>query len=292
MWDEEDGFFYDVLRLPDGTAAAAEGAVDGRAAAALRGHGLRRRAARRSYPELARAAAAVPRGATRAARRHPRPAQAGRRRPPAGRRSSTRPSCAGCWREMLDENEFLSPYGIRSLSRYHADHPYVVPRRRPGVPGRATCRPSPTPACSAATRTGAGRSGCRSTRLIIRALLQYYRYYGDDFTVECPTGSGRQMNLYQVAEEIGRRLAAHLPARRGRAAARSTAATEKFQDDPHWRDLHPVLRVLPRRQRRRPRRQPPDRLDRRHRPRSCTCSPRRRGEEVVERGPGLAAAEF
>ena len=66
--------------------------------------------------------------------------------------------------KMLDENEFLSPYGIRSLSRYHAEHPVRLPRRRAGVPGVATCRPSPTRACSAATRTGAARSGCRSTR--------------------------------------------------------------------------------------------------------------------------------
>ena len=72
--------------------------------------------------------------------------------------------------------------------------------------------------------------------LIIRALLQYYAYYGDDFTVECPTGSGRQMTLYQVAEETRAPAGQHLPARRGRPPARSTAATQKFQDDPHWRD--------------------------------------------------------
>jgi hypothetical protein len=71
--------------------------------------------------------------------------------------------------------------------------------------------------------------------LIIRALLQYYSFYGDDFTVECPTGSGHLMNLYQVAEEIGRRLsnmflkdkAGHRPVYGG---------TTKFQEDPHWRD--------------------------------------------------------
>ena len=75
---------------------------------------------------------------------------------------------------MLDENEFLSPYGIRSLSRYHAEHPVRLPRRRPGVPRVATCRPSPTPACSAATRTGAGPIWMPVNGLIIRALLQYY----------------------------------------------------------------------------------------------------------------------
>ena len=72
--------------------------------------------------------------------------------------------------------------------------------------------------------------------LIIRALLQYYAYYGDDFTVECPTGSGQRMTLYQVAEEISRRLAnVFLKNQEGRRAV--YGGTGKFQDDPHWRDL-------------------------------------------------------
>ena len=102
---------------------------------------------------------------------------------------------------MLDENEFFSPYGIRSLSRYHADHPYVfhIGGQEYGV--------GYLPAESDSGMFG-GNSNWRGpiwmpvNALIIRALLQYYSYYGDDFTVECPTGSGRQMNLYQVAEEI------------------------------------------------------------------------------------------
>jgi hypothetical protein len=72
--------------------------------------------------------------------------------------------------------------------------------------------------------------------LIIRALLQYYTYYGTDFTVECPAGSGRQMNLYQVAEEISRRLSAiFLKDNNGRRAV--YGGCRKFQEDPHWRDL-------------------------------------------------------
>jgi hypothetical protein len=72
--------------------------------------------------------------------------------------------------------------------------------------------------------------------LIIRALLQYYTYYGDDFTVECPTGSGRKMNLYQVAEEIARRLGSIF--QRDNAGRRPVyGGTRKFQEDPHWRDL-------------------------------------------------------
>src|SRR5246127_4015687 len=72
--------------------------------------------------------------------------------------------------------------------------------------------------------------------LIIRALLQYYSYYGDGFTVECPRGSGRRMTLYQVAEELSRRLAGiFLRDNNGRRPV--YGRTRKFQEDPHWRDL-------------------------------------------------------
>ena len=72
--------------------------------------------------------------------------------------------------------------------------------------------------------------------LIVRALLNLYAFYGDDFKVECPTGSGQHMTLFEVAQEISRRLAQHLPARRRRPTA-GLRRNEKFQDDPHWRDL-------------------------------------------------------
>jgi hypothetical protein len=72
--------------------------------------------------------------------------------------------------------------------------------------------------------------------LIIRALLQYYLYYGDDFTIECPTGSGRQMTLFQVAREIGRRLAG-IFVRDADGRRPVYGGTAKFQEDPHWRDL-------------------------------------------------------
>jgi hypothetical protein len=106
---------------------------------------------------------------------------------------------------MLDEEEFLSPYGICSLSRCHAEHPFVFRA------GDQEYRVSYLPAESDTGMFG-GNSNWRGpismpvNGLIIRALLQYYGYYGDDFTIECPTGSGRQMNLYQVAEEISRPL--------------------------------------------------------------------------------------
>jgi hypothetical protein len=136
--------------------------------------------------------------------------------------------------KMLDENEFLSEFGIRSLSRYHADHPYVI------HVGGQEFRVGYLPAESDTGMFG-GNSNWRGpiwmpvNGLIIRALLQYYCYYGDDFKVECPTGSGRVMTLYEVAEEIGRRLTniflkdkdGHRPVYGG---------TRTFQDDPHWRD--------------------------------------------------------
>ena len=136
---------------------------------------------------------------------------------------------------MLDEKEFLSPHGIRALSRYHAEHPYVF------QVGDQEYRVSYLPAESDTGMFG-GNSNWRGpiwmpvNALIIRALLQYHTYYGDDFTIECPTGSGRWMNLYQVAEDITRRLASIFL--RGKDGRRPVyGGREKFQDDPHWRDL-------------------------------------------------------
>jgi len=136
---------------------------------------------------------------------------------------------------MLDENEFLSPYGIRSLSRYHAKHPYVF-----CLAGQEY-RVSYLPAESDTGMFG-GNSNWRGpiwmpvNMMILRALVNYYAYYGDAFSVECPTGSGRRMNLYQVAEEIARRLVtAFLRDRQGRRPV--YGGTQKFQEDPHWRDL-------------------------------------------------------
>jgi hypothetical protein len=136
---------------------------------------------------------------------------------------------------MLDENEFLSSYGIRALSRYHADHPYIVNVR--GTEYRVDYLP-------AESNTGmfGGNSNWRGPIwmpmqvLIIRALLQFYMYYGDSFKVECPTGSGRQMNLFEVSREIANRLERiFLRGADGRRPVYGGA--EKFQTDPHWRDL-------------------------------------------------------
>jgi hypothetical protein len=136
---------------------------------------------------------------------------------------------------MLDENEFLSPYGIRALSRYHADHPYIL-----NVHGQQF-RVDYLPAESNNSMYG-GNSNWRGPIwmplqvLMIHALLQFYMFYGDSFKVECPTGSGKQMNLFEVSQEIVNRLERiFLRGANGRRPV--YGGSEKFQNDPHWRDL-------------------------------------------------------
>ena len=136
--------------------------------------------------------------------------------------------------KMLDENEFLSPYGIRSLSKFHEKNPYLF------HVGKQEYRVSYLPAESDTSMFG-GNSNWRGpvwmpvNILLIRGLLQFYLYYGDNFKVECPTGSGRMMNLFEVAKEIGERLTRiFLRDEKGRRPV--YGSTDKFQNDPHWRD--------------------------------------------------------
>jgi hypothetical protein len=232
MWDEEDGFFYDVLRLPNGQAQrlkvrsmvgllplCAATTFDGEVLAKYPELGERLEWFLDSRPELA-AAIHDPK----------KQGVAGRRLAAILDEAKLRRVLA----KMLDENEFLSPFGIRSLSRYHAGHPYVFHA------GGQEYRVSYLPAESDTGMFG-GNSNWRGpiwmpvNGLIIRALLQYYSYYGNDFTVECPTGSGRRMNLYQVAEEISHRGARiFLKDKDGQRPV--YGGTRKFQEDPHWRD--------------------------------------------------------
>ena len=232
MWDEEDGFFYDVLRLPNGDSQrlkvrsmvgllplCAATSFDGELLAKNPELGERFRWFLESRPEM------------RSSIHDPvAPGIAGRRLASILNEDKLRRVLS----KMLDENEFLSPYGIRSLSRYHASHPYSIQA------GGQEYRVSYLPAESDTGMFG-GNSNWRGpiwmpvNALIIRALLQYYAYFGDDFKVECPTGSGRYMTLYQVAEEIGRRLTnIFLKDAAGRRPV--YGGTEKFQTDPHWRD--------------------------------------------------------
>jgi hypothetical protein len=135
---------------------------------------------------------------------------------------------------LLDPNEFLSDFGIRSLSRHHADHPYGF------WAGNQEYRVAYLPAESDTGMFG-GNSNWRGpiwmpiNALIVRALLQYYSFYGNDFQIECPTGSGRQMTLFQVAKLISDRLSS-IFLRNAEGKRPVYGGTAKFQDDPHFRD--------------------------------------------------------
>jgi hypothetical protein len=136
---------------------------------------------------------------------------------------------------MLDETEFLSPYGVRALSRYHLEHPYEVQvndhiSRVDYEPGESS------------TGIFGGNSNWRGpvwfpmNYLLIESLQKYHHYYGEDFKVECPTHSRRETDLWQVAAEISRRLTRiFLPGKDGRRPFAGTV--DLFNKDPHWRDL-------------------------------------------------------
>jgi hypothetical protein len=232
MWDEEDGFYYDVLRLPNGQSQRLKvrsmvGLLPLCAATNYTGELLAKR------PEIASRMSRFleSRPELRKAIHDPMKEGAGGRRL-ASILDETR--LRRVLTRMLDENEFLSEFGLRSLSRYHADHPYVI--RAAGQEYRVSYLPAESD-----TGMFGGNSNWRGpiwmpvNALVVRALLQYYAYFGDSFTIECPTGSGRQMNLYQVAEEITRRLAnIFLKDAAGRRPLFGGA--KKFQEDPHWRD--------------------------------------------------------
>jgi hypothetical protein len=138
-------------------------------------------------------------------------------------------------RYLLDEQEFLSPYGVRSLSRVHLEHPYTLQ-----VDG-ASYQVRYDPGDSSTVDFG-GNSNWRGpiwfpvNYLLIEALQRYHHFYGDDFKVECPTGSGHMLTLAEVAQELNRRLAAlFLPDDKGHAPWQG--GDERFASDPHWRDL-------------------------------------------------------
>ncbi|MGC8490985.1 MAG: MGH1-like glycoside hydrolase domain-containing protein [Syntrophobacteraceae bacterium] len=234
MWDEEDGFYYDILRLPDGNARRLKvrsmvGLLPLCAATVIEER-QRERVPRvtdaltrriKHMPELLQNLHATGPGHLGVANRGILALVNENR----VRRILTR---------MLDENEFLSPYGIRALSRYHLEHPYVF------YANGEEYRVQYLPAESDSAMFG-GNSNWRGpiwmpvNILIIRALLTYYLYYGDNFKIECPTGSGRLMNLFDVSKEIAERLTRiFLRDEKGRRPV--YGSTAKFQDDPFWRD--------------------------------------------------------
>jgi hypothetical protein len=233
LWDEEDGFFYDVLRLPDGTGQK----IKVRSMVGL----LPLCAATVISPEvLQRAPSFLPRASELLrANRMLLDRMAPLDRVGVDGRHLLSVLDEGKLRRvlarMLDEERFLSPCGIRSLSRWHKDHPYVFQ-----VQGREY-RVDYLAAESNTSMFG-GNSNWRGpvwmpvNMLIIRALLQYYLFYGDDFRIECPTGSGRQMTLFEVAREISARLQSIFL--RGPDGRRPVyGGSKKFQEDEHWKDL-------------------------------------------------------
>jgi mannosylglycerate hydrolase MGH1-like protein len=233
MWDEADGFFYDVLRFPTGNGARLK----------VRSLvGLIPLCANTVYPEevLKR----LPRYVERVRwfnheRRDllhnisqpERPGVRNRRLLSVLDEAKLRRVLA----RMLDPDEFLSEFGVRSLSRYHRDHPYVFRS------GADEYQVAYRPAESDSGMFG-GNSNWRGpvwfpvNVMLIRALLQLYSYYGDDFRIECPTRSGRFLTLFEVSAELTRRLVGiFMPDAQGRRPV--YGGTRRFQDDPHWRDL-------------------------------------------------------
>ena len=134
---------------------------------------------------------------------------------------------------MLNENEFLSPYGIRSLSRYHAEHPYALDA------GGHEYRVRYVPGDSDSGMFG-GNSNWRGPiwmpmqLMLIRALADQYAHLGNNFTVECPVGSGREMNLLQVSQELARRLSRLFLL--NQEGHRPAHGNHRRWNDEHWRD--------------------------------------------------------
>jgi len=234
LWDEEDGFFYDVLRSPDGGSTPLKvrslvGLMP-LAAATVVDAGVRA-----EFPGLVEDASGF-------LAKHPALTQAlwGHGQQVSG----TGPVLFALFDEprlrrilsrMLDEEEFLGPHGIRSVSRWHAGHPYVL--KLAGQEYRVGYLPAESD-----TGMFGGNSNWRGpvwfpiNVMLIRALLNLYVYFGDGFTVECPTGSGRNMNLYEVARELSGRLTrTFLPDADGRRPVHGGQPV--LQNDPHWRDL-------------------------------------------------------
>jgi hypothetical protein len=235
MWDEDDGFYYDVLRLPDGSSCR----LKVRSLVGL----LPMCATTVIEPWQRDSVPTVMSYAQDRVQRSPALRQGIHPTGPGNLGKQGRGIMAVVNRDrlhrilgrMLDESEFLSSYGIRSISRVHGDNPYTYWVQGAGYGVKYL------PAESDTGMFG-GNSNWRGpiwfplNVMIIRALIQFHCYYGDDFQIECPTGSGRFMNLYEVAKELSTRLTSIFL--RGADGNRPVyGGMDKFQHDPRWRDL-------------------------------------------------------
>ncbi|MBW4468099.1 MAG: glucosidase [Pegethrix bostrychoides GSE-TBD4-15B] len=234
LWDEEDGFFYDVLRLPDGDSTRLKvrslvGLLSLMAVAVFPSEAFEQLPRLRERIQLFIV-------------RHPELTQNIHLPNQLGERNRVMLSILNeaklrrVLSKMLDEAEFLSDYGIRSLSRHHLEHPYSyyhdgMEFKVGYVPGDST------------SGMFGGNSNWRGpiwmpvNLLLLRSLLQLYSYYGDAFTIEYPTGSGEHLTLFKITQKISERIVSiFLQDESGRRPVYGNQA-EKFQTDPHWRDL-------------------------------------------------------
>ena len=233
LWDAEDGFYYDLLHLPNGD----EHFLKIRSMVGL----IPLFAVETLEPEIVDRLPGFKRRMQWFIDHHPdvpehiemtqRSARGVRRLLSLVNRKQLK---RVLWR-MLDETEFLSPYGVRALSRYHLEHPYEVQVN--DHIGRVDYEPAEsTPGIFGGNSNWRGPVWFPMNYLLIESLQKYHHYYGEDFKVECPTHSRREMDLWQVAAEISRRLTRiFLPGKDGRRPFAGSA--DLFNKDPHWRDL-------------------------------------------------------
>ncbi len=232
MWDEEDGFFYDVLRVPGqwSTRLKVRSMVGLLPLCAVT---VYRREVLERLPKFVERVQWFNKNRPDLLKNIHQPGHPG-----AGNRFMLslldETKLRRVLARLLDPAEFLGDHGVRSLSRFHQDHPYTF------NVGNQPYRVSYLPAESDTGMFG-GNSNWRGpiwapvNALIVRALLQMYTFYGDDFRVECPTGSGQRMTLFEVAQEISNRLVA-IFLRDVKGQRPVYGGTRKFQEDPHWRD--------------------------------------------------------
>jgi hypothetical protein len=232
LWDETDGFFYDSLHLPDGTDMRmrvrsmvgliplfAVDTMEKETVDRLPGYKSRMAWFTTHRPDLCGNLASLSRQGVDQRRLLS---------------VVTRPRLVRIIERMLSEAEFLSPYGIRSLSKFHEANPYKMVVN--GHEYRIDYEP-------AESRTGVfgGNSNWRGpiwfplNFLLIESLQRFHYYFGDDLKVQFPSGSGNRMNLSDVAQQLSRRLS-HIFLRDGQGNRPVFGGAEKFQNDPHFKD--------------------------------------------------------